>query len=185
MIVDGILPFARKLISSHVTKTSIIVDATCGNGNDTQFLASLTPKGHVFAFDIQEDAIRNTKDKTATFSNIDYHHIGHENAASIVSQHYKEINASIFNLGYLPKGDKQITTTASTTISAIQSLFDLTATKGIIVLVIYPGHPEGKVESREVIQFVENLDQQTAHVLKYEFINQKNDPPYIIAIEKR
>ena len=38
------------------------VDATMGNGHDTQFLCELVGEsGHVFAFDIQEQAVENTR----------------------------------------------------------------------------------------------------------------------------
>ncbi len=53
------------------------------------------------------------------------------------------------------------------------------------MLVVYPGHPEGQIESNDVLNFVKNIDQNEAHVLNYQFINQKNNPPYIIGIEKR
>ena len=185
MIVQGILPFARDLITTHITDKSIVVDATCGNGNDTLFLANQVPNGEVYAFDIQEEAIKNTKIKTEAFSNIHYYQSGHENAAPIIKERHQQIDASIFNLGYLPKGDKHITTNAPTTIKAIENLFEMTSKNGIIVLVVYPGHPEGQIESNEVINYVSSIDQQSAHVLHYQFINQKNNPPYILAIEKR
>ncbi|HJF21285.1 MAG TPA: class I SAM-dependent methyltransferase [Mammaliicoccus lentus] len=185
MIVEGILPFARHLISSHIDKNSIVVDATCGNGNDTLFLANQVTEGQVYAFDIQEEAINSTKEKTKEYNNIQYYLEGHEKAADIISAEHNSIDASIFNLGYLPKGDKSITTNSNTTISAIQSLFELTKKNGIIVLVVYPGHPEGQIESNDVLNFVKNIDQNEAHVLNYQFINQKNNPPYIIGIEKR
>ena len=95
------------------------------------------------------------------------------------------VDAAIFNLGYLPKGDKHIVTTSETTIQAIEAIFEMLSTEGIIVLVIYPGHPEGQVESETVFQYLQNFDQQKAHILQYGFINQQNNPPYICAIEKR
>ncbi|MBL1704899.1 rRNA methyltransferase, partial [Klebsiella pneumoniae] len=55
----------------------------------------------------------------------------------------------------------------------------------IIVLVIYHGHPEGQVERDAVLKFAEELDQKQAHVLRYGFINQQNNPPFIVAIEER
>ena len=59
------------------------------------------------------------------------------------------------------------------------------APEGIIVLVIYHGHPEGQVERDAVLKFAEELDQKQSHVLRYGFINQQNNPPFIVAIEKR
>ncbi len=53
------------------------------------------------------------------------------------------------------------------------------------MIVIYHGHPEGKVEREYLLRYVKSLDQNIAHVLEYKFLNQKNNPPFIIAIEKR
>ncbi|MFP3359401.1 class I SAM-dependent methyltransferase, partial [Planococcus sp. SIMBA_143] len=47
------------------------------------------------------------------------------------------------------------------------------------------GHPEGKIESEKVTNFVTDLNQSHYQVLKYQFINQINDPPYILAISKK
>ena len=41
-----------------------VVDATAGNGNDTQFLAELVGEnGHVLAFDIQQAALDSTAER--------------------------------------------------------------------------------------------------------------------------
>ena len=53
---------------------------------------------------------------------------------------------AVFNLGYLPGGDKSITTNGHSTISAIEQLLELLKENGLIVLVVYHGHPEGKTE---------------------------------------
>ncbi len=40
MKLERILPFSKTLIKQHITPESIVVEhATCGNGNDTLFLA--------------------------------------------------------------------------------------------------------------------------------------------------
>lgn len=57
--------------------------------------------------------------------------------------------------------------------------------EGIIILVIYHGHDEGKLERDALLKYLKELDQQKAHVLQYQFINQKNNAPFICAIEKR
>ena len=186
MIVDGILPFARKLLTTHIDANSIVVDATCGNGNDTLFLAQHVTHGHVYGFDVQQAAIQATREKTADHSNVTLVHQGHEHVATAIpAQHHGNIRAAIFNLGYLPKGDKAIVTQPNTTVAAIEQLLEMLAPKGIIVLVIYHGHPEGKVERDALLEYLAHIDQQTAHVLQYGFINQANCPPFICAIEKR
>ena len=182
------LSFSHDIIMSTVSKGDYVIDATLGNGHDTLFLADLVGEtGRVFGFDIQKAAIESTKERLAKdelLEQVKLIHDGHENMASYIPEE-KRISAVMFNLGYLPKGDKHIVTTSKTTIQAIESLFDMLASEGIIVLVIYPGHPEGQIESNAVFNYLQQFNQQKAHVLQYGFINQQNNPPYICAIEKR
>lgn len=52
---------SHEIIKQTVKVGDIVVDATCGNGNDTLLLAKLVGnEGKVFAFDIQNAAIENT-----------------------------------------------------------------------------------------------------------------------------
>ncbi|MDU6962420.1 MAG: methyltransferase domain-containing protein, partial [Staphylococcus sp.] len=79
MKLERILPFAKTLINQHIQDDSIVIDATCGNGNDTLFLAEQVPNGKVFGFDIQKEAIEHTKEKIASFKHVTLIHDGHEN----------------------------------------------------------------------------------------------------------
>lgn len=190
MKLDGVLPFARKLLEKAVSPRDIVVDATLGNGHDTLFLAALIgPYGTVYGFDIQEEAINNTKkrlEENHLTEQITLIHKGHEHIReSIPELHHGRIKGAIFNLGYLPGGDKTIVTEPKSTISAIKQLLEIMAPEGIIVLVVYHGHQEGKLEKDALLDYVQQLDQKFAHVLQYQFINQQNNPPFIIAIEKR
>lgn len=187
MKLERILPFARHLLKLAVQQGDIAIDATIGNGHDTLFLSDLVGEsGHVFGFDIQTQALENTKNRLEDRKNVTLHLASHDQLKSLVPTSYHgKITGAIFNLGYLPGGDKQIVTKPHSTIAAIEQLLDIMAQEGIIVLVIYHGHPEGKVERDELLTFVSRLDQQKVHVLKYQFINQQNNPPFIIAIEKR
>ena len=47
----------------------------------------------------------------------------------------------------------------STTISAIEQLLELMVPEGIIVLVIYHGHPEGEMKRDELLDYVKNIPQ--------------------------
>ncbi|MED2971419.1 class I SAM-dependent methyltransferase [Fictibacillus sp. B-59209] len=190
MKIQGILPFARTLLESAAVKGSAVIDATCGNGHDTLFLSRLVGiEGNVFGFDIQEVAIENTRKRLLEHEaedNVTLFNTGHHHMKSYIPDSFHgKIACAVFNLGYLPGGDKEIVTQSESTIEAINQLFDLLAPGGLAVLVIYHGHPEGKVEKDAVMEYAQGLDQQMAHVLQYGFINQKNDPPYIVAIEKR
>ncbi|MBN3556510.1 class I SAM-dependent methyltransferase [Fictibacillus nanhaiensis] len=190
MKLEGVLPFARTLLRSFCEEGDIVIDATCGNGNDTLYLSKLVGKnGHVFAFDVQEQAIANSKQRLIdqqADGNVTFYHASHDTVLTKLPSEFKsKISAAIFNLGYLPGSDKSITTTGESTINAIEQLLQLLKPEGVIILVIYHGHEEGKLEKESVMNYVTQLDQKQAHVLQYEFINQKNDPPFIVAIEKR
>ncbi|MBU8879832.1 methyltransferase domain-containing protein [Bacillus sp. FJAT-29790] len=190
MKLERILPFARQLLEKAVSQGDIVVDATMGNGHDTLFFAHLTGQsGMVYGFDIQEEAVLKTQKRLAEnglSDRVTLFHKGHEHIlASIPPIHHGKITAAIFNLGYLPGSDKAIVTMPATTISAIEQLLEIMAPEGIIVLVIYHGHEEGAVERDKLLQYVKQLDQKAVHVLQYQFINQQNNPPFIVAIEKR
>ena len=63
MKLERILPFAKTLIKQHIQEDSIVIDATCGNGHDTLFLAEQVPNGNVFGFDIQKKLLNIQKKK--------------------------------------------------------------------------------------------------------------------------
>ncbi|EOW9528129.1 class I SAM-dependent methyltransferase [Bacillus cytotoxicus] len=190
MKLERVLPFARTLLQTAVKEGDYAVDATLGNGHDTCFLAEIVGEnGKVFGFDIQKEAIENSaarlKEKGLEERTVLIHN-SHDTLLSVLPAEAKEkVTGAIFNLGYLPGGDKHIVTKSNSTIAAIEQLLEIMAPEGIIVLVIYHGHPEGKIERDAVLQFAESLDQKQAHVLRYGFINQQNNPPFIVAIEKR
>ncbi|WP_071393784.1 class I SAM-dependent methyltransferase [Bacillus tuaregi] len=185
-----ILPFARTLLETAITPGDIAVDATLGNGHDTLFLAKLVGEyGHVYGFDIQEEAVINSRkrlEEQDLLSQVTFFNKGHEHISNCLpNEQHGKVTAAIFNLGYLPGGDKSIVTKPDTTISAIEQLLSIMKPEGIIVLVIYHGHPEGAIERDRLMEFVQSIDQKKAHVLQYRYLNQANHPPFIIAIEKR
>jgi len=190
MKLAGILPFARELLQKTIPERGVAVDATAGNGHDTAFLANLVGEhGTVYSFDIQAKAIEATKTRLQNNhleEQVKLIQDGHENFITHLSNsHYENIDGAIFNLGYLPGSDKSIATSSSTTIEAIKQLLKHLKKEAIIVLVIYHGHEEGKREKNHLLPFVSSLSQEDFHVMEYRFINQQNDPPFIIAIEKR
>lgn len=185
MKLERVIQYAQTLMRMSIEEGDIAVDATAGNGHDTVFLAELVgPEGYVYAFDVQKEAVDATLLRVldhAYEDRVRVLHRGHETVDEFIN---KEIGAAIFNLGYLPGSDHSIVTKPNTTVEAIEKLLTLLKVGGMIVLVIYHGHEGGKEERDEVIRFVSDLPQKYVHVLRYEFINQKNDPPFIIALEK-
>lgn len=103
----------------------------------------------------------------------------------LTSKGITKIGGAIFNLGYLPGTSKEIVTKPESTLKALSSLLSRLKINGIIVLVVYYGHPGGTDEKEAVLHFCQQLDQKAYHVLQYSFINQKNNPPFLIAVEKR
>src|SRR5690625_7346405 len=80
-MIQGIIPFAHQLLKNSVHEGDTVSDATCGNGNDTLFLAKLTGEaGNVSAFDIQQDAITRTKEFTKDYNHV---HLIHDSNANL------------------------------------------------------------------------------------------------------
>jgi len=183
MTLDRILPYAKHLLEKCVVEGETVVDATCGNGNDTLFLSRLVgPTGKVVAFDVQMDAIENTRTKLLA-EKIEHVALildGHEQVKNYVKE---PVSAAIFNLGYLPGSDKTVTTNGETTWCAVVDLLDMLKIGGLIILVVYHGHESGKIERNFIEEKIKTLDVGTTAVLKYEFLNKEN-APYILAIEK-
>ncbi|MGN8645233.1 class I SAM-dependent methyltransferase [Gracilibacillus sp. HCP3S3_G5_1] len=183
--MKAIIPFSHQLLEEVVHLGDRVIDATCGNGNDTLVLSKLVGNtGKVYAFDVQEQAIEQTKKRITEqrIENVELIHAGHEQVSTYVKE--QTISGAIFNLGYLPKGDHSIITTPATTIQAIRSILPLLKKHGRIVVVIYHGHKGGTTEKNHVLSFCKGLDQKEYQVLQYQFINQINNPPFVIAIEK-
>jgi hypothetical protein len=180
-MIDDVIPFVHKYLESLVSNEDICIDATAGNGYDTLFLANKSK--HVLSFDIQDLAIKNTKnllDKNG-MRNVTLIQDSHEYMKEYVTT---KVKAIVFNLGYLPGGDKSIVTRVSSTIKALKSSIDLLCSGGAIFITVYIGHDGGVDESNELIGFVKKLDKSTFKSIKYEFLNRDN-APYVIIIEKK
>lgn len=186
ILIKSALNFSHDILESITKKGDYVIDATMGNGHDTQFLSELVGEtGKVFSFDIQKTALSNTKQllKNHNNKNVELILDSHENFDNYIENNH--ITAIIYNLGYLPGGDKNLITKPKSTILSIKKGLDLLKKNGVIILVIYYGHPGGDYEKNQVFELTENLDQKKYNVLKYEFINQNNEPPILIAIEKK
>ena len=183
MILERVLSYSKTLLQKTVFEGDVVIDATAGNGHDTLHLAQLVGQtGHVYAFDIQQSAVESTQQRLVDFRNqtsviLD----GHEQIHKYVNQ---EISAAVFNLGYLPGANHSTITKPDTTIIAIEACLNLLKVGGIIVIVVYHGHEGGDLERDALLNYVRELPQSAIQVLKYEFLNQVNHAPFVLAIEK-
>lgn len=188
-MIKGILQFSHHLIEEAVNKGETVIDATCGNGHDTVFLSKVVGEnGHVFGFDIQDQAIQHTQQELERnkVTNATIIKDSHSNAIHhLTVDQLTSLGGAVFNLGYLPGSDKGIVTKSETTILAIEGILTHLKENGVVVLVVYHGHAGGDTEKRNIMEYVHQLDQKQYSVLYYGFINQKNSPPFIIGIEKK
>jgi len=174
------LEMAHDFLAQVITQEDIVVDATMGNGHDTLFLAKLAKQ--VYAFDIQKQALEKTSQRLqeAGLTNAELILQGHET----VDQFVREVKAAIFNLGYLPSADKSIITQPQTTLEALEKLCQMLIKGGRIAIMIYYGHEGGDIERDAVLDFVSQLPQQEYTATIYRTLNQINNPPFLVMIEK-
>lgn len=182
--MEQILECAKRLLLPHLKTPGLYLDFTMGNGNDTLYIARHMTDGRLIAFDIQKQALQNTrhllKEHDIRFAELILD--SHENFPRYTGA--QEIEAGLFNLGYLPGGEKSTTTAAETTVRTLAMAVERLSPTGIIILVVYPGHEAGREESRQVMAYCQNLDRRKYDAVTYQFIN-KNSPPYLLAVERR
>lgn len=189
-MLDGkygkLVDFVHLLLNNSYDKQDNLnfVDATCGNGFDTLFLCKLAGKsGHVTAFDVQNTAIERTTTllkSNLSFENYELILDSHE----FINNHVKnQIDAAIFNLGYLPFSDKTVTTKGDTTLKAIENLLPLLKKDGRIFLTTYITHDTGD-EIKEIIKYLSALNKTKYNVLHINLLNKENTPPELFIVEK-
>ena len=184
-ILGTAVTISHYFVAQALGEGEIAMDATAGNGNDTLFLArAVGPQGQVYAFDIQEDALTNTRRRLEEAGELAQTRLikdGHEHLARYVRG---PVAAVMFNLGYLPRGNHEIITRPETTCRAIEAGLELLRPRGVMSIVVYPGHPGGDREAAEVEGLVRKLDQTRFSVLRMDFVNRKQSSPYLLLIEK-
>lgn len=176
---------SHQLIARVVRAGDMVIDATCGRGRDTLYLARLVgPGGKVYAFDVQEEAIKSTRELLTQNDCLDQVMLINDNHNTLASYVKGHPSACMFNLGYLPGGDHQLTTKSEDTLQALVDGLALLTDGGIITLVFYPGIPSGQEEIDAMEKYLSKLPQQKYEITRISFINQINNPPQLICIEK-
>jgi ubiquinone/menaquinone biosynthesis C-methylase UbiE len=182
----GAVSLSHHFLRDRIREGDRVVDATCGNGHDTLLLAQLVgDSGKVWAFDIQKEALQNTRKLLVDAGCMDRVEIvdaGHENLARIVDT---SLAGVVFNLGYLPGNNKNVTTMPDQTIPALQQAASLLQPGGVICVCIYTGHEGGGAEGEAVENWASSLngDQFSAWVCRQP--NRTLTAPYLLLVEKR
>lgn len=177
--------WAEELLRQAIQEGSRVVDATLGNGYDTEWLCTLVgDEGHVYGFDIQEEAVLRTKERLKA--------AGLENRASLFCSGHQHVgkyvvgpvDACVFNLGWLPGSDRSVRTRRETTMQAVEGCLNLLKEGGLMTICAYPGHKEGKEELDALIAWAGSLDSRRYDAMIRGYVNQPNDPPVLFAIKK-
>ena len=176
---------AADILRQVLSEGDEAVDATMGNGHDTEALCRLVgPAGHVYAFDIQAQAVEKTgmrlreadlADRASLF------HTGHEHMKENVPHPVRTV---MFNLGWLPGGDHQVTSRLQTTLSAAEQALDLLLPGGVLLICVYPGHEEGAREREALIRYLSSLPPQRFNVLRQTFLNAGPGAPECLVVQK-
>lgn len=176
--VSDVSSLSQYIIKNYSANYNVAIDGTLGNGHDTDFLSSIFNK--VYSFDVQEIAIEKYSEKKK------------ENVILIKDCHSKlkeyvreNVDVVMYNLGFLPGGDKTITTEANTTLTSIESSIEILNPGGIITIAIYIGHQEGEKEGEEILKYVSSLPKDKYGVMLHKVINRSEKAPQLIVIEKK
>lgn len=170
---------AHALIAERLLQGNTAIDATLGNGHDVLFLASCVGMcGRVYGFDIQRHALEASRKRLMAQEM--------QNRAELIQACHSDmerllpaavvgnVKAIMFNLGYLPGGDKQLITCVETTLPALDAACRLLAVGGILTVLAYPGHTGGDQETDSIQQWCKQLNRQ---VFEYQTIESGSPNP--------
>ncbi len=180
---------AHRAVSRTLRPGDNAVDATVGNGNDTLFLAeAVGGTGRVMGFDIQPNALAATRDRLVEAGLLDRVQLlqaSHgEMARRIPDAWRRRLRAVMFNLGYLPGGDKDIVTLPDSTLAALEQSLELLSPGGLLSLMAYRGHPGGMQEYEAVRRHFDRLDTARFSVRVERPSGSKRPGPVLFLVQK-
>lgn len=172
-------------------KDDVVIDATIGNGKDTLTLCSIMDRlggGKVIGIDIQKEALERTSNRINEqlpnfIANLELHLRSHEIFPDTIAP--SSVKLIVYNLGYLPGGDKTLTTKTSTTLISIENALTLLKSGGCLSITCYPGHSEGEIEYGQICALTSSLCKETYCVCQHIFSNRKKSPVLILIQKSR
>lgn len=181
-----ITDWCRHFIALQVKPGDLCIDATMGNGQDTLLLCRLAgADGRVVAFDIQPQALVNTKKRLSEAGVPDNHRLILDSHSHM--EQYADagtVSCITFNLGYLPGGDHALATRASTTLQAVRQGLSLLKKDGLMTLCIYSGKDTGFEEKDALLPFLKGLNPRQYLVILSSYYNRPNHPPVPVLIRR-
>ncbi len=181
-----LLTLQKHFILSHLHEGDTAVDFTMGNGHDTAFLSkTVGPAGSVTAFDIQPLALVRTEETLLAEGcppNWRLIRASHDRAPEFIRG---PIKAGMFNLGWMPgSGHKEMTTTRKTTLPAVANAVEMLGADSILLVAVYPGHPEGAAEGEELVKYFSTLSRFRMTVAQFRMLNSPASPFFMICETK-
>ncbi|WP_244833609.1 class I SAM-dependent methyltransferase [Clostridium sp. BJN0001] len=177
--VSDISEIAHYIIDNFEESRNVAVDATLGNGHDTDFLQRRFKR--VFAFDVQKNVCQNYNEKEN--KNVKVINDSHEKIKEYVKENCDVI---MYNLGFLPGGeDKSITTKAETSLKSIIDGLTILNHGGMMSIAIYRGHSEGKNEEKVILNYLKEIPKGKYGVMYHSFFNRSDDAPLLVIVEKK
>lgn len=165
-----------------------VIDATCGNGNDTLLLAQIVLQdgatGRIIAMDKQQQALDAARQLLARhlsserLSHVSFYQQCHSSFPDEIGK--ESVALIVYNLGYLPGGNKNLTTLSATTIQSLEAVLPLVIPGGMISITCYPGHDAGKLEEEQVMKFAAMLDPQRWSCCHHHWANRRNAPSLLL-----
>lgn len=181
---EGHLALAFRYWSQVNLGDSYLIDATAGNGRDTLRLCELTGKGKIYAFDVQAHAIQATKEylhahlSPEQLKRIHFEQRCHRQFPSEITS--ESVGLVVYNLGYLPGGNKAVTTHVCSTLESIRQSKLLLISGGMISVTCYPGHAEGKREEEALLDELACWPSEEWSCCHHRWLNRKQAPSLLI-----
>lgn len=181
------LDLAHRYWSQLIKPGDTVIDATCGNGFDTLKLCQLAltkDKGKVYAFDIQPDAIESSQHFLSAHltddlkNRLEFQLRSHVTFPDSIKEN--SVKLIVYNLGYLPGGDKTVTTHCSTTLQSLGRAMHLIQPLGAISITCYPGHAEGAKEQEALLTFVSDLSPKEWSCCHHVWANRQLAPSLLL-----
>lgn len=181
----NLLEVEKNFLLPHIRKGGTAVDFTMGNGHDTLWLSrEVGREGSVFAFDIQPQALEHTR-SLLRLENAPENYTLILDSHSNVKEYVKApVCAGIFNLGFLPGGDKSVTTKRQTTLAAIRAGGELLGADGALLIAVYPGHEEGRLEGELIEKELASYDRRELCASKFRIVNSPASPFFFLLERK-
>lgn len=176
--VADISNLSHFIIKEFLESKVVAIDGTLGNGFDTDFLCENFKK--VYSFEIQKEACDKYKEKNK--DNVDVINDSHHLFKNYISE---GVDCIMYNLGFLPGGDKGITTMHTTSLQSIKSGLEMLKSGGIMTICIYKGHTEGKIEESCILSYLSDLPKNKYGVMNHSYLNRAETSPSLVVIEKK